>query len=104
MTKPKSDKHLILPSTPFHRLVREITASLGKDVHYKKEAIAALQDISEQVLVELFLKSDLARQEGGRKTLHLRDMKFAKYITDNKELLSDATHGKHAHLAPIPLA
>jgi len=48
------------------------------------------QEISEQMLVELFLKSDLIRKNKKRKTLHISDVKFAKYITNDQDLLSQA--------------
>jgi hypothetical protein len=42
------------------------------------------------MLIELFVKADLTRANNGRKTLHVRDVQFAKYLTDNKELLTEA--------------
>jgi histone H3/H4 len=89
--RQKKEKKFTIPCTPFHRIVREITQDLGKDVNFKKEAMEALQDISEQMLVELFVKSDIVRNNIGRQTLHIEDVKFAKYVTDNKELLDNAS-------------
>ena len=51
----------IIPSTPFHRLIREITAVLGKEVNFKKDTMHAIQEVSEQMLVELFVKADITR-------------------------------------------
>ena len=90
IVKFSKSTHTIIPSTPFYRLVREITATLGKKVNFKKEAMDAIQETAEQMLVELFLKSDITRANAGRKTLHIHDVMFAKYVTDDMSLLSDA--------------
>lgn len=90
IVKLSKSTHCIIPSTPFHRLVREITADLGKEMNFKKDAMNTIQETAEQMLVELFVKADIARANFGRKTLHIRDVKFAKYVTDDMNLLSDA--------------
>jgi histone H3/H4 len=90
IVKFSKSTHSIIPSTPFQRLVREITAALGKEVNFKKTAMDAIQETAEQMLVELFLKGDITRINAGRQTLHIRDIKFAKYVTDDMHLLSDA--------------
>jgi histone H3/H4 len=76
-----------IPQTSFHRLVREIAAVSCQKPKFKREAMKILQGVSEEMLVELFLKADLARAQAKRKTLHIDDVKFAKYITNDKNLL-----------------
>jgi aspartate carbamoyltransferase catalytic subunit len=50
--------------------------------------------------VELFLKADITRANAGRKTLHVGDVKFAKYVTDDMHLLADAK--KHVEKQLVP--
>jgi histone H3 len=90
VVKYSKSTHTIIPYSPFHRLVREIMGDMGKEMNFKKEAMDAIQETSEQMLVELFLKSDITRANFGRKTLHIRDVKFAKYVTNDLNLLSHA--------------
>jgi histone H3/H4 len=87
MPKSPAVKRFIIPVNPFQRLVREIMLDTGTKMNFKKEAMQALQEVSEEMLTELFLKADMARGRVGRKTVHLTDIQFAKYITNDKELL-----------------
>jgi histone H3/H4 len=100
IVKFSKSTHSIIPATPFHRLVREVTAALGKNVNFKKEAMEAIQETAEQMLVELFLKADITRANAGRKTLHVGDVKFAKYVTDDMHLLADAKKHVEEQLVP----
>ena len=59
IVKFSKSTHSIIPSTPFHRLVRELAAALGKRVNFKKDSMDAIQETAEQMLVELFLKADI---------------------------------------------
>jgi histone H3/H4 len=77
---------------PFRRLMREIMTSCNKDFRFKKNTMEALQEVSEEMLTDLFRKADLARRNGKRRTLQIRDVRFARYITDDKSLLEEANH------------
>jgi histone H3/H4 len=89
MTKPVLERKTVVPHTPFQRMVRAIVTDMGKSLHFKQDAMQCIQEASEEMLTELFLKADLARARGGRKTLHMDDIKFAKYITNDRVVLSE---------------
>jgi histone H3/H4 len=41
--KAKRAKRFVMPSSPFHRLVRKITSDMGKQLNFKKDALDAFQ-------------------------------------------------------------
>ena len=96
IAKLSKSTHSIIPSSPFNRLVREIAGDIvsanhgTKEFNFKTNALCALKESSEQMLSELFMKADVSRAHSRRKTMHIDDIKFAKYITSDTYLLSDA--------------
>jgi hypothetical protein len=67
-------------------------------VLYGIESYGIEQEASEEMMAELFVKADLARSRVGRKTLHMDDVKFAKYITNDPRILAQTSE---SHIEPV---
>ena len=94
VAKLSKTTHPIIPLTPFNRLVHEIANDIRHDVNFKKEAIEVLKEAAEQMISTLFVKGNISRIHSKRQTLHIDDLNFAKYMTDDMRLLSHA-HDKY---------
>jgi histone H3 len=73
--------HLLFPKQPFQRMVREIAQDFGPDFRFKRTAIQALQEAAEIFVTETFHKADMARKHASRKTLHVQDIRFSRFMT-----------------------
>lgn len=73
----------VIPKACFYRLVREITHSFSSQTRYTKSALQAIQEASEHLVTERFLKADIARRHAKRLTLHVNDIKFSEYMVDH---------------------
>lgn len=90
VAKLSKSTHTIIPPTLFSKLVREIANELDHNISFSKDSIKIIHEVSEQMLTTLFLKANLLRMHSKRETLYIDDVKFAKYLTDNMHLLSNA--------------
>lgn len=82
--------HLLIPRSPFHRVVREVTQQvLAKDqpageptpeFKYQTAALTALQEAAEAYLTGLFEDSNLLAIHAKRVTLFPRDMQLCRRI------------------------
>ena len=71
----------IIPTAPFHRLVREMTLEQSnEDIRFRKDALAALQTDAEEYLISMFHDSNLIAIKAGRETIHVEDVKLWKSI------------------------
>lgn len=78
---------LIIPRSPFHRLVREITANFGDPTlpyKYQVAALLALQEAAEAYLVYLFEDTNLCCIHARRVTIMPRDIHLARRIRNEK--------------------
>ncbi len=64
----------------FGRLVREITEVFKKDLHFRANVIAALQEAAEYYLVYLFEDTNLCTIHTKRVTIMLKDIQLARCI------------------------
>jgi histone H3 len=71
----------LFPRASFQRLVREVTQSVSMETRYTEEAMMAIHVAAEQFVTDTFVKADLARRHARRKTLHVNDIQFSKYMT-----------------------
>jgi histone H3/H4 len=71
----------LFPKASFQRLVREVTQSISSDTRYTEDAMMAIHVAAEQFVTDTFVKADLARRHAKRKTLHVNDIQFSKYMT-----------------------
>ena len=67
---------LIVPKSPFTRLVKEITQDLGH-IRWKADALNALQEAAEIYVTEGFMRANTAMQMSGRKTLSVKDTLYS---------------------------
>lgn len=74
--------HHLFPKRPFNRLVRELSQDIKSDVRFTKESMHAIQECAEMFVCGMLMKSDIARNFAGRKTLLAKDVKFAGFMRD----------------------
>lgn len=74
--------HHLFPKRPFQRLVRELAGDIKSDIRFAKESMHAIQECAEFFVCSMFMKSDIARNFAGRKTLLPKDVKFATFMRD----------------------
>ncbi len=65
-----------IPAKSFEHLVREIASQFG-DYHFEKDALDALQEVSEEHLVKLFNIANLCAKHANRVTINVDDLKLA---------------------------
>lgn len=68
---------LIIPKSPFQRLVREIVQDFKSDFRVQSSAVLAVQEASEAYLVELFDDANLNAIHAKRVTITPRDIQLA---------------------------
>ena len=72
---------LLIHKRPFQRLVREICSKLGPDVNrWTNNAMLALQEAAEDLLVNMFSEAQLCAVHGNRQTLKLRDLQLLQRL------------------------
>lgn len=77
----QSKTSAVIPTAPFHRLVREMTKNYSdQDIRFRKDALGALQTDAEDFLVGMFHDANLIAIQGKRETLHVDDIKLWKTI------------------------
>lgn len=82
----KANKLNCLPKGPFQRLVREIAYEMKEDLRFQRQALDALLEASEAMLVRVFEDSNLCTLHAGRVTLFPSDMKLALKISNHASL------------------
>lgn len=71
----------VIPTAPFHRLVREMTQECSsEDIRFRKDALDAIQTDAEDFLIGMFHDANLIAIQGNRETLHAEDIKLWKTI------------------------
>lgn len=71
---------LLIPKSPFQRLVREIANSLKADFRFQATTIQALQEAAEAYVVGLFEDTNLCAIHANRVTVMPRDMQLSRRI------------------------
>eukprot|EP00049_Salpingoeca_infusionum_P025324 m.18565 g.18565 ORF g.18565 m.18565 type:complete len:167 (+) comp7914_c0_seq1:261-761(+) len=71
---------LLLRRLPFQRLCREIAQTYKRDVRFRGDALAALQEASESYMVGLFEDANLCAIHGKRVTIMIKDMRLAQRL------------------------
>lgn len=76
---------LLVPPTPFRRLVREISANVAfVGVRFQKDAFSALQEAAEDHIVQLFEDALLCARLAKRVTVTPKDFEPARRIRGGK--------------------
>ena len=70
----------MMAKAPFGRLVREITQDFKKDLCFRADVIAALQEAAEYYLVYLFEDTNLCTIHAKRVTIMPKDIQLARCI------------------------
>ncbi|KAF8067277.1 his-2 [Scenedesmus sp. PABB004] len=68
---------LLIPGAPFRRLVREVAAGLKAELRFQPDALLALQEACEAMLVGVFEDSQLCAIHAKRITIMQKDMALA---------------------------
>ena len=85
--KYQKSTELLIRKIPFQRLVREIVHKMkGKDYKFQSTALLALQEASEQFLVNMFDQCNDIAIHGKRTTLMVKDIQLWKRIHDFSSL------------------
>ncbi len=71
---------LLIRKLPFQRLVREVAQDFKEDLRFQSAAIMAMQEASEDYLVELFEDTNLAAIHARRVTIMPKDMSLARRV------------------------
>lgn len=82
----KGNKLNCLPKGPFQKLVREIAHGMKENLRFQREALDALHEASEAMLVRVFEDANLCTLHAGRVTLFPSDMKLALQISNHASL------------------
>ena len=69
---------LCIPRQTFHRLVKEIIGNYKSDLRIESDAITALQEDAELLLIENFKRCSRLAEFRGRETVQKRDWKFVQ--------------------------
>lgn len=75
-----------IPKTPFKRLVKEIAQDFAVDLRFQKEAIDALQQVSEEYLIKLFHDANKCAEHAKRQTVTPDDIKLVRFLRQNKSM------------------
>ena len=77
----QSSTRNLIPTAPFHRLVKDIAAERGgSDIRFRRDALDALQADCESFITEMMHDANLIAIANGRETLHVDDMKLLQKI------------------------
>lgn len=68
---------LLIPKSPFQRLVKEILLQFKSDARFQSAAVAALQEASEAYLIDLFNAMNRCAVHAKRVTVMPQDMHLA---------------------------
>ena len=71
---------LLVPKTPFVRLVREIAHEFNSEIRFQKLALEALQEAAEAYMVSLYEDANLCAIHGRRVTVQPKDVHLARRI------------------------
>lgn len=83
--KLQRDTKTVIPKASFSRMVREIMFDFKSDIRMQSTAMLALQEASEDYLVNLFSKCQVAAIHAGRATVEPRDMYLTRYLRDDHQ-------------------
>lgn len=77
----KTSVGLLVPPTPFRRLVRETGANVGfGGLRFQKDAFSPLQEVAEEHIVHLFEDAVLCARHAKRVTVTPKDFELARRI------------------------
>jgi len=85
-SEKKANKLNSLPKGPFQKLVREIAYEMKENLRFQRQALDALLEASEAMLVRVFEDANMCTVHAGRVTLFPSDMKLALKIANHASL------------------
>jgi len=85
-SEKKAQKLNSLPKGPFQKLVREIAYEMKENLRFQRQALDALLEASEAMLVRVFEDANMCTVHAGRVTLFPSDMKLALKIANHASL------------------
>lgn len=69
-----------IPKSTFRRLVREIASDFHPNVKFRREAMEALQEVSEDYLTMCFFHAQKCAEHANRETLFPADMRLVRTL------------------------
>jgi len=89
--KYQKTTHLLIPQLPFQRLVREIAVQVCRDsmpdIRFQVSALQALQEAAEMYMVILMEDTNLCAIHAKRCTIMAKDMRLARRIRGERDLI-----------------
>ncbi|KAJ8666155.1 hypothetical protein QAD02_007817 [Eretmocerus hayati] len=80
----KKNGGFVIKKRTFQRIVRDIARSFKEGIKFQSAAVMALQEVSEQFLVEVFADANSCAQHVHRVTVIARDMELANLIRSKR--------------------
>lgn len=84
--KYQQSTKLLLNKTAFGRVVREIAMGYIYDLRFTKQALLALQQVSEWFLVNTLRDANLCAEHNTRINIECKDVQLARRLRDPNEL------------------
>uniref|UniRef100_A0A6C0BN48 Core Histone H2A/H2B/H3 domain-containing protein n=1 Tax=viral metagenome TaxID=1070528 RepID=A0A6C0BN48_9ZZZZ len=81
--KYQKSTDLLLRKLPFQRLIREVAAEYKEDLRFQATAIEAIQEASENFLVNLYEDGNLLALHASRVTVQPEDLRLAKRLMNH---------------------
>lgn len=79
--KYQKSTELLVPKLPFSRLVREISNIVSREPYrWTVEALTAMQEATEDIVIGLFQDSNLCAIHSNRRTIMAKDLMLARRI------------------------
>jgi len=74
--KLQSTTNLLVQKGPFRKLVKQMTADMGLSIHYQKKAMEALQEATEDYMIDKFKHANNHAKHAKRKTICIDDLQM----------------------------
>jgi histone H3/H4 len=76
----EEDSSHFIPKHSFQRLVREIAQDFSVDLRFQADAMDALQQVSEEYLINLFRDTQKCADHAKRETITAEDMRLVRFL------------------------
>jgi histone H3/H4 len=88
--KFQSSAELLIPKSPFLRLIKEIAGEFQRDLRFQRKTIEALQEAAEIHLVHMFERTNLAAIHAKRVTIMQKDVELVRKLCDGWALVTES--------------
>jgi histone H3/H4 len=85
-TDDEEKEEFLIPKLSFKRLVQEIGQDFAVDLRFQPEALSALQQVSEEYLIQLFEDTQKCATHAKRDTITPQDMQLVRSLRKNNNM------------------